>query len=134
MLLSGPVPTNTKAVIAPEGIVTRKGGRMPRRIGSTNAADLVRPPPVPARRHPARRLAVPALHPELPRRGGSPGRAWRRSLLRDDPALGVEVRARLRPATAARSVAPRFPLAPRRAGGSDPRLAGVSAARRRSRR
>src|SRR5260370_1493472 len=62
------------------------------------------------------------------------GRAWHRSLLRDDPALGVEVRVRLRPATAARSTAPRFPLAPRRDGGSDRWRPAISLTRRRSRR
>src|SRR4051794_23706295 len=40
-----------------------------------DAADLVRPSPVPARRHPARGVALSPLHAELSGRGGPAGRA-----------------------------------------------------------
>ena len=41
------------------------------RVG--NNIDLLRPPPVPARHHPSSRLALSALHTQLPRRRGTPG-------------------------------------------------------------
>src|SRR5260370_2224489 len=41
---------------------------------------------------PACRLALPALHAQLPRRRGSPRRARARPLLRNRPKLGAEVR------------------------------------------
>jgi Xaa-Pro aminopeptidase len=44
-------------------------------VASRNAADVVHPSPIPAATDSARRLVIPALHPQLPRRGGSPRRA-----------------------------------------------------------
>src|SRR4051794_33976610 len=41
--------------------------------------------------HPARRLAVPAFHPELPRCGGASRRARDRCLVRDGAQLGAEI-------------------------------------------
>src|SRR5215211_1532291 len=52
-----------------KGIVTRsRDGREGAQLASWDAADLVRPPPLPARGHPARRPVVPPLHAEPPRR------------------------------------------------------------------
>src|SRR5918998_1690987 len=92
------------------------------------AADLLCPPPVPARGHPAGRLVVPPLHAELPGRRGSAGRARARGVLRDGPALGAEVRAGHRPAPSARSAEAQPALAPRRDGGAHRRAASVSLA------
>ena len=62
---------------------------------------LIPPSPVSTGSHPACRLALPALHAQLPRRRGSPRRAWARYLLRNRPELGAEVRTGDRAAAAA---------------------------------
>jgi transposase-like protein len=102
------------------GIVTGTCGVPPSRaIGYSDGVDLVRPSPVPAGRHPAGDPALPALHAELPGRGGAPGRARARGVLRNGPALGPEVRPgdRSQPSP---SPAPAEPaLAPGRDGGAD---------------
>jgi hypothetical protein len=73
-------------------------GREAAQLASPNAADLVRPPPVPARGDPACGVAVSTLHAELPGRRGSASRARARRVRRDGPALVPEVRAGHRPA------------------------------------
>src|SRR5262249_36750511 len=51
------------------------------------------PPPLCADGHPARDLAVPPLHAELPRRGGSTRRTRAGGFLSNGAALGAEIRA-----------------------------------------
>src|SRR5215210_5581069 len=67
------------------------------RVGQHHAAYHLRPSSVPARGDPTRGLSLPALHAELPRCRGALGRTWDRDLVRNCPALGCEVRPRLRP-------------------------------------
>ena len=57
------------------------GGKPTVRLRCSNVADLVRPPPVPARDHPARDLALSPVHTELPGRRGTAGRTRRRCVL-----------------------------------------------------
>src|SRR5665213_1353433 len=68
-----------------------------------HADNLLRPPPLPARCDPARGLAVPALHLELPRCRGSVGRARVGDQQRDHPAMAAEIRAGCRAKPQARA-------------------------------
>src|SRR5215216_5977462 len=77
-------------IVALTGLAAATG-----RIG--HAADLLRPPPLPARGDPARHLALCPVHLELPGRGGAPRRARARHLLRNRPSMSAEVRTGLRP-------------------------------------
>src|SRR4028118_678866 len=70
-------------------------------LAARGRAAAPRPPPVPARHHPARDMALPVLHAQLPRRRGPAGRAWSRHFLRNGPALGAEVRSGPRQAASA---------------------------------
>src|SRR5439155_16836859 len=54
------------------------------------------PTSLPAANHPARDLALSAVHPELPRRGGATGGARLGGFLCNGAAVGFEVRARVR--------------------------------------
>src|SRR5436190_7159860 len=65
-----------------KGIVTKTGERETvDRIASGHGPALLSPSPLCAADYPARDLALSSLHPELPRRGGSPCRAWARCFL-----------------------------------------------------
>src|SRR5437868_15416747 len=75
---------------------------------------LIPPPLLSAGYHPARRLAVPAFHPELPRCGGASRRARARCLVRDGAQLGAEIRADYRTKAAVRPSAAEQSLASRR--------------------
>src|SRR5271157_5343843 len=81
--------------------------------------DLVRPPPVPPCDHPARRLAVFPLHAQLSRRRRPARRAWAGYLLRDGAAMGLEIRAVVRPRTSPSTPAANGPMASRRDGRDD---------------
>src|ERR1700739_3974854 len=70
-------------------------------------------------------LALSALHAQLPRRRGSPCRAWARHLLRNRPELGAEVRTGDRAAVTGAPSSPERSMAPRRDGCSDRRQADV---------
>jgi len=65
----------------PDGVTPIGDERVRGRLGE--------PPPLSAADYPARDLALPSLHPELPRRGGSARRARARPLLRNGAALGA---------------------------------------------
>ena len=90
--------------------------------------------PVSAGCHPACRVALLALHAQLPRRRGSPCRAWARHLVRNRPELGAQVRTGDCSSATTAASSPERQMAPRRDGGSDRRHADVSLARRRPRR
>ena len=77
------------------GIVTRTVALLGS-AGKMAYDDLVCPPSVPTRDHPARRLAVCAFHAELSRRGRSARGARFGCLLRDGAAMGLEIRAGVR--------------------------------------
>src|SRR6516165_7086133 len=102
-------------------------------MASRHGLAFLSPPPLSAADYPARDLALPSLHPELPRRGGSARRAWARPLLRNGAALGAEVRTCDRPTAAPTSPSAKQPMAFGRDGGADRRQADVSLASRRSR-
>src|SRR5919199_2866688 len=111
------------------GIVTRNSGReRTSRVDWADAAGLLRPPPVPARGHPARGVAVPALHAQLPGCRGPAGRARARGVLRDGPALGAEVRTGLCQAAPAAPAEAQPTVAPGRDGGAHRRRADVPVA------
>jgi hypothetical protein len=76
--------------------------------------DLVRPPPIPAYDHPARRLALPPLHAQLSRRRRSTRGARSGCLLRDGAAMGLEVRAVVCPRTSPSTPTANGPVASRR--------------------
>jgi hypothetical protein len=59
--------------------------------------DLVYPPPVPARDHPARRVALCVFHAQQSRRRGPARRTWAGCLLRNGATVGLEVRATICP-------------------------------------
>ncbi len=103
-------------------------------IGSHDAPLTICSSPLPARDHPARRLAVSQVHAQLPRRRRPTRRARVRRVLRDDLALGAEIWADLRAGTPAPTHAPEFDVAPRRDGGPDRRRAVLALSRRRPRR
>src|SRR5271170_6076391 len=96
--------------------------------------DLVRPPPIPAYDHPARRLALSPLHAQLSRRRGSTRGARSGCLLRDGAAMGLEVRAVVRPRTSPSTPAADGPMASRRDGRDDCGQAVLALARGRRRR
>src|SRR6516162_679453 len=98
------------------------------RLGCRHGPTLLLPPPLPARDHPARDLAVSSLHPELPRCRGPVGRARARYLLRNGAALGAEIWSRDRAALAPASPSAERSLASRRDGGADRRQADVTVA------
>ena len=75
--------------------------------------DLVCPPPVSARDHPTRRLALCAFHAQLSGRRRSPCGAWSGYLLRNGPTMGIEVRAVVRPRTSASTPTANIALASR---------------------
>src|SRR5690348_7882056 len=70
-----------------------KPGREPAadRIGCWHGSAQLPPSPLSARDHPVRNLAVPPLHPELPRCRGIAGRTRARHLLRNGAAMGAGV-------------------------------------------
>src|SRR6267143_3666449 len=70
--------------------------------------------PVSAGCHPACRVALPAVHAQLPRRRGSPCRAWARHLLRNRPKLGAQVRTGDCPSATTAASSPERQMAPRR--------------------
>jgi hypothetical protein len=72
-------------------------------------------------KHPARGLALLSVHAQLPRRRGPACRTRARDLLRNDQALGAQIRPAFRPRAAAPANASGLDLAPRRDGGSDRR-------------
>ena len=80
------------------GVVTRTIARI-RLAGKMAHDDLVCPPPVPPCDHPARRLALCAFHAQLSRRRRSARGARSGCLLRNGAAMGIEVRAIVRPRT-----------------------------------
>ena len=88
------------------------------------------PTPIPARRHPPRRLALSALHAQLPRRRGTPGRTRPRCFVRDGPAMGPEVRAAIRSKPACQATAAKRPMVSRRDGRLDRRQPEVVVAGR----
>jgi hypothetical protein len=65
--------------------------------------DLVCPPPVPPCDYPARRLALCAFHAQLSRRRRSARGARSGCLLRNGAAMGIEIRADVRPRTSPRT-------------------------------
>src|SRR5271166_6324268 len=82
-LALGATPTHIRvAITRPNGLVTRTMARL-RLTGKMADDDLVRPPPIPACDHPARRLALSPLHAQLSRRRGSTRGARSGCLLRD---------------------------------------------------
>jgi transposase-like protein len=66
------------------------------RIGCRHGSDLLPPPPLPARDHPARDLALSPLHPELPRRRGTACRTRALTSPTRRSALDAEIRSRHR--------------------------------------
>ena len=76
--------------------------------------DFVCPPSVSARDHPARRLALCAFHAQLSRRRRPARRARPGRLLRNGAAMGIEVRADVRPRTSPSTPAANVALASRR--------------------
>src|SRR5271156_821193 len=75
--------------------------------------DLVRPPPIPAYDHPARRLALSPFHAQLSRRRGSARGARSGCLLRNGAAMGLEIRTVVRPRTSPSTPAANIALASR---------------------
>src|SRR4029077_3697037 len=67
----------------PAGALSRKRSAASEgfRVGCGHASDLLSPASFSAGRHPARRVAVPSLHPKLSRCRGAACRAWTRHLL-----------------------------------------------------
>ena len=100
-------------VDTPEGAVTRTIARI-RLVGKIAHDDLVCPPPVSTRDYPARRLALCAFHPQLSRRRRPARRAWAGCLLRNGAAMGLEVRADVRPGTSSSTPAANLAVASRR--------------------
>lgn len=96
-----------------------------------NVSNLVCPPSVSAECDPAFRLALPPLHPELSGRLGIAGRTRARCFVRNDPALGAEIRAKVRQAASRSTTPSKFTLAFRRNGRLYRRQAHVSLAGRR---
>ena len=92
------VPQWPTPAISPLGSVTATVARrgLPGKMADD---DLVSPPPVSARDHPARRLALCAFHAQLSRRRRSARSAWARRVLRNGAAMGLEVRTVVRPRT-----------------------------------
>jgi hypothetical protein len=115
------------------GLVTQTMARL-RLTGNMADDDLVRPPPIPAYDHPARRLALSRLHAQLSRRRGSTGGTRSGCLLRDGAAMGLEVRAVVRPRTSPSTPAANDPMASRRVGRDDCGQAVLALARGRRRR
>ena len=74
---------------AAQGLVTRTVARI-RLTGKMAHDDFVFPPPVSARDHPARRLALCAFHAQLSRRRGSARGARTGCLLRNGAAMGLK--------------------------------------------
>src|SRR5271166_6474406 len=97
------------------GLVTRTMAPV-HLAGKMADEDLVRPPPIPACDHPARRLALPPLHAQLSRCRGSTCRARSGCLLRDGAAMGLEVRAVVRPRTSPSTPSANGAMASRRDG------------------
>jgi hypothetical protein len=91
--------------------------------------DLVCPPPVSACDHSARCLALSAFHAQPPRRRRPARRAWAGCLLRNGAAMGLEVRAGVRPRTSPSTPAANLPVACRRDGRDDWRPAVLAVAR-----
>ena len=91
-------------------------------------------PPLSAGCHPARCMALPAFHAQLPRCRGTACRARARYLLRERAQLGTEIRADDCTAAAAGSSSAERSMASRRDGHPDRGQTDVSMARRRSRR
>src|SRR5208282_4580782 len=115
------------------GLVTRTMARL-RLPGKMADDDLVRPPSIPAYDHPARRLALCPLHAQLSRRRGSTAGARSGCLLRDGAAMGLEVRAVVRPRTSQSTAAANGAVASRRDGRDDCGQAVLALARGRRRR
>ena len=78
--------------------------------------DFVRRPPVSPCDHPARRLALCEIHAQLSRHRGSARRAGYGCLLRNGAAMGIEVRAIVRPRTSPSAPAADHAMASRRDG------------------
>ncbi len=91
--------------------------------------DLFCPPPVPACDYPARRLALSAVHAQLSRCRRSPRGARPGCLLRDCSAMGLEVRADVRPRTSPQTPAADLAVASRRNGRHDCGAAVLAVAR-----
>src|ERR1700756_43818 len=103
---------------AVNGVVTRTIARI-RLTGKMAHDALVCPPPVSACDYPARRLALCAVHAQLSRRRRSARRARSRCLIRDGAAMGVQVRAGVRPRTSPQTPAANVAMASRRDGRDD---------------
>src|SRR5271166_3746022 len=114
--------------ISSEGLVTRTVARI-RLTGKMAHDDLVCPPPVSARDHPARRLALCAFHAQLSRRRGSARGARTGCLLRNGAAMGLEIRADVRPRTSPSTPAANVAVASRRDGRHDRGPAVLAVAR-----
>src|ERR1700722_6018483 len=95
--------------------------------------DLIYSPPVPAWHHPTRGVAVPSVHPELPRCRGFARRARPGPLLRDGQAMGVEVRPVVRQGTSPQTSSTYLAMAPGRDGGANQRqtILALASGRRR---
>src|SRR5438552_13457594 len=82
-------------------------------VGWGHDSDFLSPASFSAGRHPARRVAVPSLHPKLSRCRRAACRAWPRPLLRKRSQLGAQIRTRDRarlarvPSSTERSLASR---------------------------
>src|SRR5829696_1077669 len=98
---TGFAATSAAIVKANDGIVTATSSLGEGGLCSAHDLALLSWPPLSGADHPARNLAVSALHIELPRRRGASGRTGSRPFLRNDPALGAEVRPGARTETAA---------------------------------
>src|SRR5208282_5111848 len=85
-------------------------------MGTMAHDDLVFPPSVSACDHPARRLALSPFHAQLSRRRRSARGARPGCLLRDGAAMGLEVRAIVRPRTSPSTPAANDAMASRRDG------------------
>src|SRR6202040_1313817 len=86
------------------------------RVGCGYGSDLLSPASLSAGRHPARRVAVPSLHPKLSRCRGAACRAWARHLLRERSQLGAQIRTGDRSESAAVPSSTERSLASRRNG------------------
>ena len=136
-VFEGKAPSDPGAFVAPHAASPEKSNRHCHGIGGRKRwarvgwgdAHLVCPPSVSARGHPVRRLALRPVHAQLPACRRAAGRARARCLLRDDPALGPDVRASDCAAPAAASAATDGALASRRDGGAHRRAAFLSLAR-----
>src|SRR5208283_5881818 len=101
-----------------KGFVTATVARL-ESAGKMAHDDLVCPPPVPPFDHPTRGLALCSFHPQLSRRRRSARRAWTGCLVRNGAAVGLEIRAVVRPRTSPPTPTANGAVASRRDGRDD---------------